>query len=345
MEARPPFSEESATTDAAPAAQAQARRRSGQPSVTAMALSADGQQVALCWTDGVVMVRRTGDGVIIRVWETGLMSFSVAFTPDGKHVITSEDGVFVRNVETGLIVRALPFLGSAVALVGDGDTLIGSDGTAFIIGRLDGKQMGKVAFSEPLLSYPIDVAVSLDGRTGVAGDYPSKRQQLCVFDLELGTPRRWLRMPPSMLYDLPAERAGQRPSPGATPVLLFLSSTGRLLSVTGSYGSSLYNFDSGRRRELLRCSEIGVSRVDFSHDESLLGATLFDGSVRIWSMPSGRLVEHREADSKEFDDVQMSVLSLDLGLFAANRYNGALSVTDLHNGNTKVFPADPTTTS
>jgi len=260
----------------------------------------------------------------------------VAFTSDGRQLITSEDGVLLRNIETGRVERALPELGSAFALAADGDALVSSDGRGFTVTRLDGELVRRIAFQEPLLRYPVQVAVSADGRVGVAGDFPSRQRQLGVVDLATGATKSWLRMPRSMLYDVPAERAGQMPLAGAPDFLAILSPSGTFVAVAGVSAATLYHLDTGRRKQLMRLPEVVIAFA-FSSDEARLGAVLFDGSLHTWSLSTGRRIDQRAADSEQFDVVTQAAVSLDVDVVAAQRWDGALTVTHLRSGNTMRF--------
>jgi RNA polymerase sigma factor (sigma-70 family) len=196
----------------------------------------------------------------------------LAFTPDGKHLISSSSDRTLRlwEVATGKKVRQFEGHGAWVrcmALSRDGKTLASGadDKTVRLWDVASGKQKGKSLAHPQLLKA---VAFTHDGKTLATGCWDNV---IRLWDVATGRPGHELK--------------GHL---GAPCSLKFFVDGKRLAS--GSWDGSVRLWDVAKGKEIrqFKGHHRPVPDVALSEDEKTIASGAWDGTVRLWDVTSGK---------------------------------------------------------
>jgi len=232
-------------------------------------------------------------------------SWSAAFSPDGRQVVTTDDGAAqVWDAQTGKRLFALPYGGTVYDAVysADGAKLVvaGGVGTIKIWNAASGALVRELRRDDASLPY-FRVAMSPDAKLVAAID--TRGDISNVWDATTG----------EVIAEI-------RNSASEFPVIAF-SADGRWLATTG--GDDIRVFDAQARRQvaIIRGPRIRSLAFDPTGPRLLTGAAT--GEVAIWSVPDGARVQHLR-DVR--DPVKAVAFSPDGQLVAAGSRDGAVQV-------------------
>jgi WD40 repeat protein/DNA-binding SARP family transcriptional activator len=290
------------------------------------ALSGDDRTVAMGDAEGSLRLLDLKTGNLRKASGRHAAAVSDArFTTDGRSVITTSDDGDVIVWDTRRLTATETLSGHAGFVFSpmisrDGTTLYTAslDGTVFIWDLAGRRRLGRPLRVGAKGTGGAGMALSSDGRV-IAVVRP--RGAIAVVDARSLTERRTIRVLPT----------------GNITRLVFVPG-GHLLVVGGDTGAlALVDADSGRVTRL-RGHRQYIITPGVSADGRRLVSASFDGSVRLWSLPDGRMLRAPLRFRHGVYDAQLSPdgRRLALVLFARNGVPDTLQVRDVDTGRTVV---------
>lgn len=277
--------------------------------VKAVAISADGKMVASVGEDRTLRLSSPGgDAPVVHRLPTVNREVTVAFTRDGRYVVTGGHGnaVFVFEVATGesrrFAEQAAPVRHVAISFDGRRLAAAAADGSVLIVNLDDDTHRivqahddvsNHVTFSQDGLtvaSAGLDHTVRLiDVRTGKVRTLHghSERVSMVAFtpDAKRVVSAGWDRT--VRVWDLEANEALVLLGHGDVVSSVAVSNDGRAVA-SGAWDQTVryWQVDPGYRRVLIG-HKIGVHGVDFSSDGTRVASGGHDNEVRIWDLVDG----------------------------------------------------------
>jgi RNA polymerase sigma factor (sigma-70 family) len=265
-----------------------------------------GRYLALS-SDGRLLARGKGAAVQIldvatrtltppHAGHTGEIKF-IAFSPDGRRLISAGESVHEWDAVTGKHLRELPAPLHVTRGGGRGlySAALTPDGKALVTGSCEGTVLWNLASGKPLRSFDVEhgyaraAAISPDGKTlitatelqtpvvtnGVHGIRSGREDFLRVWDVETGKEVRQL---------------GKQPWVRS----LVFSPNGKLLGTTSdSWSIQVWDIATEKRITIYELQSVKASHYDvlaFSPDSNLLAAGDLEGGVQIWDIATRKEV-------------------------------------------------------
>ena len=279
-------------------------------SITSLAYSPDGKQIASAGDDHTIQVRdsRTGELRLILRGHSGAVE-DVAFSYHGDRIVSASADHTARvwDARTGRLLYSLVGHDLAVVSVAcspDGDRIVSGslDETIRIWDAQSGRQLIKIPGGIGRIN---DVDYSPDGRNIVAG---GSRPTVRVWDAKSGKPIRDYRGHPSIVESV-------RFSPDGNQI----ASAGRDSLI------KIWAIADGKDIAALDPQSVGVRELAWSPDGLRLATVDWDRSVRVWDTAAGRTMARFFRQSLRFVAVAFSPDGRYISTGAAT---GQLSVWD-----------------
>jgi RNA polymerase sigma factor (sigma-70 family) len=227
---------------------------------------------------------------------TGDIKF-VAFTPDGRHVISAGESVHEWDAVTGKEIRELPAplhltRGGGRGLFSAALTL---DGKALLTGSCEGTVLWDLPTGKPLRSFHVEhgyalaAAISPDGKTLITA---TELQTPVVTNGQHGN--RWTREDFLRVWDLATGKEVRQIGKEPWVRSLVFSPNGKLLASTGdSWSIEVWDIPNEKRitiNEAERSKRNFTGSISFSPDSRLLAAGDLQGAVQVWNAATGEEV-------------------------------------------------------
>lgn len=281
--------------------------------------------------DGKLLATRASDQ-IVRVWEiesgkklceldghegrvTGL-----AFTPDGKQVITSSPGErevkIVWDARTGEQVRKISGGARLLRFLKDGEVLRSIDDRKFGSFELaSGRQITEGTWL--LQQSDVPLAMSHDGQRMATYNHLARRQGQ-------------IRINVRALDASSQSDAVALTGIAADPVSGKFSSDGRYFAAScrGQNHVLLWRLDQPDRNRSLTGHTQQIQEIAFSHDGRLLATASWDATVRIWEVLTARPITSLEGHGEHVCAVQFSPDDRFLASGASGRTDNSTIVWD-----------------
>ncbi|MCK6520737.1 serine/threonine-protein kinase [Myxococcota bacterium] len=237
-----------------------------------VAVSPDGERVAVTDDDGVVTLADLPTGAALWRWQgaTDQAARQVKFSPDGRRLAVAkrEEGIILLTAATGQAERVVPMPHKVVAVDWSGpDRLVTvtGDGALWVINPDDGatRRLGV-----HLKGASWDTTILSPARVVIAGHLDSDGERL-VIDLDTGA-------------------VVQRLSGGAPAYHHAVSPDGRTLAVGNQRGEvELWDLQRGVLTSTLQADSGPTMAVAFSPDGALLATAGFSERVMLWDPSTG----------------------------------------------------------
>lgn len=258
-------------------------------SITAAALSPDGQRLAVCAGNQVVRVLDAATGAELRRFALGeyLRTPQLLFTPDGKHLVTGGyNGVNLWDAGTGRLVSqvlnpARDGRDGAIHLSADGKTVaVGSQYDNGSVKVLDLPAKAVVTTIKPVHNSTVQGAMSPDGGLVAvwgqhynrgAGDDGTTARTVQICDAKTGVEKV------KLVTDLAVLIQTVRFSPDGTKVAAAGNGSVQLWDVATAKVERRFAGRTGQGKHLA-----------FSPDGKHLAAAGDDGSVQVWETATGK---------------------------------------------------------
>ncbi len=296
-----------------------ATARLGKGTISAIAYSPDGSQLAVGCLSGDIWIydASTGAEVAVLAKHTGVVS-SVAFSPDGAILASGgNDGkLYLWDVNTGQHQKTLEshdFRGSVndVAFSPDGQTLASGVVRAVILWNVNTGQQQKTLIGEA--GWVQSIAFSPDGQTLASG---SSESAVHLWDVNTGQQLQILTGHEGWVQSIAFSPDGQTLASGAVrAVILWNVNTGQQLRTftgredvwmwyavsvafspdgrtlaSGDWASTvqLWDVNTGRHQRTLEGHRDRVYSIAFSPDGQMLASGGEDGTLRLWNVNTGQ---------------------------------------------------------
>jgi WD40 repeat protein len=247
---------------------------------------------------------RAGHPIEIAQQEDSLCVESLAFSPDGKTLVTGgdESGVRLWSVERRRLIQSLGESNKAhaVAFSPDGRTIAwGSDtlgkpfGEPVILNLWDlqsKKTLRRITLSDSLtgrvdqLQANFSIAFSPDGRLVAAG---GTRQVVRVWDVQSGELIHELKGNNYDITSISFSPDGKTIASGSTDIKLWSAKSGQLINSFGNH------------------TDI-ITQVAFSSDSKTLASAGRDRMIKIWDIPNGELSRSFGGHASKVNSVSFS---------------------------------------
>jgi WD40 repeat protein len=284
-----------------------------------LVFSVDRRRIATSHDDGTVRVWdvETGEQLAsLRGHDGGLNA--VIFSPDGRRLASSGSDGTVRIWNSETFFSPTAFRGSDTeGFMGVCNLAFFPDGHRVALpDRILDVQTGRVLERIPAGAsndrHASRVALSLDGRLMATAN----------------TERIWV-------WDLAARReiaAIQHPGQHAFIRDISFSPNGRLLASVSDEVVRLWDVKDGREVLQLVGHEEDIHDIDFRPDGRRLASASEDGTIRVWELPTGRLIRPLRAKAQGRIRFFAVTYSPDGGLVAAGADDGTIHLWDADTG-------------